>query len=158
MKEACKSGSGILFDPDKIDRYDFRLPKEDESWSDPDADTKFYREPRDEDVKSASHISSVLKWGWLEFLPVLERKQAEAGKWVLVPRWVQSLPFTVRANCAGCVHTDSLRKIMRQGQPSEEQDNSSGPVACTACGLVQVLSTIQHGALTNVWNPTRMGY
>ncbi|KAF8323257.1 hypothetical protein DL93DRAFT_2070873, partial [Clavulina sp. PMI_390] len=60
MKEACKSGSGILFDPEKIERYDFRLPNEDESWSDPDADTKFYRESREDDVKSASHISSIL--------------------------------------------------------------------------------------------------
>ncbi|KAF8323259.1 hypothetical protein DL93DRAFT_665633 [Clavulina sp. PMI_390] len=94
LKEVFKSGSGILFDSEALSYYKLRLPKEDELWSDPDADTRLYCVGREKDVKSASHIASPLKWGVLEFLPVLERKQAEAG-WILAPQYVPPFPFVV---------------------------------------------------------------
>lgn len=98
MKEAIKSGTQILFDSDKVQRYGFIIPEDTTSAGAEDDDAKFYLGTNGEneripdhrrfDVAAPSHIALYSSWWPLELLPVLERKQANSGKWVLQPRFV----------------------------------------------------------------------
>lgn len=94
IKEAIKSSSHILFDPEKLETYDMNLPDAD-SLND---DAVYYQclnrdparipETREEDVKAKSeaHVLNKPSWWPLEFLMFLENKQAKEGSWILRPQ------------------------------------------------------------------------
>lgn len=101
IKEAIKSESNILFSDEKLETYDmFKAgPKAD--------DIRFYRDPttggpvddipesRKDDVAAPTHANLKLGWWPLEFLPFLENKQAQAGRWNLEPHVNLFQPRTI---------------------------------------------------------------
>lgn len=101
IKEAIKADTGILFDERKLNLYGLALPTQyggSNVGGEPDGDACFYldaqnrpdriAESRASDVKASSHVDYSPFWWPLEFLPVLERKQADLGKWVWQPQYV----------------------------------------------------------------------
>ena len=108
IKEAIKANTGILFDEAKLNRYGLTLPQPCRRVQDPDGveenpkeDACYYLHAKNQpdriadlrapDVASPSYVDYSPAWWPLEFLPVLERKQASSGQWVWKPQYVTPL-------------------------------------------------------------------
>lgn len=107
IKEALVNSS-IMFKPKQLAHYGIVVPKEPPS-ADMIADPRYeahvaamyykgaYGNPdkipqtRAEDVRTKLHdflLTFSLLWWFLEFFPILERKQAGDGEWIWRPQWV----------------------------------------------------------------------
>lgn len=104
MKEALKARSGILFDADAALSFGFNVPHEDDIapgvefddaifFAKADGNPGLVPELRKPHVAAPSHSPLGPIWWPLELIPVLERKQAKGGEWVMKPRFVDTPPL-----------------------------------------------------------------